>query len=79
MTFVSTSDAGFDVFEEWWNKSGTVPFYLIIIILPLLNFKSPSFFAKFNILGKQKHLWIIHWLKKWMYKSRLKILGAILR
>ncbi|KAH0627946.1 hypothetical protein JD844_008541 [Phrynosoma platyrhinos] len=50
--FDSTSGTGFHEFEEWWNKSKTVPFYLSIILL-LLNFKSPSFFAKFNILGRQ--------------------------
>lgn len=40
------------LFEKWWDKSRTVPFYLIGLLLPLLNFKSPSFFSKFNILGK---------------------------
>ncbi|KAM7148579.1 neutral amino acid transporter 9 isoform 6-T9 [Molossus nigricans] len=38
-------------FEKWWDKSRTVPFYLIGLLLPLLSFKSPSFFSKFNILG----------------------------
>ncbi|XP_039211581.1 sodium-coupled neutral amino acid transporter 9 isoform X3 [Crotalus tigris] len=47
--FTSTSAAEFEEFEKWWDKSKTVPFYLTIILL-LLNFKSPSFFAKFNIL-----------------------------
>ncbi|KAK6024383.1 transmembrane amino acid transporter protein [Ostertagia ostertagi] len=30
---------------------GTVPVYLAIITLPLMNFKSPTFFTKFNVLG----------------------------
>lgn len=49
------NDTGLQQFEKWWNKSKTVPFYLIGLLLPLLNFKSPSFFSKFNILGKLRH------------------------
>lgn len=49
------NDTGLEQFEKWWNKSKTVPFYLIGLLLPLLNFKSPSFFSKFNILGKLRH------------------------
>lgn len=49
------NDTGLQHFEKWWNKSKTVPFYLIGLLLPLLNFKSPSFFSKFNILGKPRH------------------------
>ncbi|XP_074022147.1 neutral amino acid transporter 9 isoform X2 [Numenius arquata] len=48
--FSSGNNTGFELFEEWWNKSKTVPFYLIAVLLPLLNLKSPSFFAKFNVL-----------------------------
>ncbi|KAG8519815.1 Sodium-coupled neutral amino acid transporter 9 [Galemys pyrenaicus] len=44
------NDTGLQQFEKWWNKSKTVPFYLVGLLLPLLNFKSPSFFSKFNIL-----------------------------
>ncbi|XP_060091962.1 neutral amino acid transporter 9 [Heteronotia binoei] len=51
LMFLSTSESGFEAFETWWSKSRTVPLYLIAVLLPLLNFKSPSFFAKFNILG----------------------------
>ncbi|KAM6188193.1 LOW QUALITY PROTEIN: ankyrin repeat domain-containing protein 55-like [Sarcoramphus papa] len=50
MMFSSGNSTGFELFEEWWNKSQTVPFYLIAVLLPLLNLKSPSF-AKFNVLG----------------------------
>lgn len=50
-----TNDSGLQQFEKWWNKSKTVPFYLMGLLLPLLNFKSPSFFSKFNILGKPRH------------------------
>lgn len=45
------NDTELQQFEKWWSKSRTVPLYLIGLLLPLLNFKSPSFFSKFNILG----------------------------
>ncbi|KAL7989032.1 hypothetical protein Chor_007951, partial [Crotalus horridus] len=56
--FTSTSAAEFEEFEKWWDKSKTVPFYLTIILL-LLNFKSPSFFAKFNILGTISVIYLV--------------------
>ncbi|XP_030048991.1 neutral amino acid transporter 9 isoform X1 [Microcaecilia unicolor] len=46
-------------FEMWWSKTDTVPFYLIVALLPLLNFKSPSFFAKFNVLGTLSVIFLI--------------------
>lgn len=54
MLLLSTEESEFEAFEMWWSKSRTVPLYLIAVLLPLLNFKSPSFFAKFNILGRQE-------------------------
>ncbi|KAM9138920.1 neutral amino acid transporter 9 isoform 1-T2 [Pangshura tecta] len=56
--FVSNT-TGFELFEEWWSKSRTVPFYLIVVVLPLLNLKSPSFFAKFNILGTVSVVYLV--------------------
>ncbi|XP_041519366.1 sodium-coupled neutral amino acid transporter 9 [Microtus oregoni] len=53
------NDTQVQQFEKWWNKSKTVPFYLIGLLLPLLNFKSPSFFSKFNILGTVSVLYLI--------------------
>ncbi|EGD82433.1 hypothetical protein PTSG_11963 [Salpingoeca rosetta] len=35
---------------DYWNTS-YVPLYLVIIVFPLLNFKSLSFFTRFNSLG----------------------------
>ncbi|XP_007486384.2 neutral amino acid transporter 9 isoform X1 [Monodelphis domestica] len=55
----SANNTDFQQFEKWWDKSKTVPFYLIGLLLPLLNFKSPSFFAKFNILGTISVLYLI--------------------
>ncbi|NXW38593.1 S38A9 protein, partial [Phaetusa simplex] len=57
--FSSGNDTGFELFEEWWNKSKTVPFYLIAVLLPLLNLKSPSFFAKFNVLGTVSVVYLV--------------------
>ncbi|ETE72821.1 putative sodium-coupled neutral amino acid transporter 9, partial [Ophiophagus hannah] len=57
-TFEFTSAVGFEEFEKWWDKSKTVPFYLTIILL-LLNFKSPAFFAKFNILGTISVIYLV--------------------
>uniref|UniRef100_A0A8C9A2C5 Neutral amino acid transporter 9 n=1 Tax=Prolemur simus TaxID=1328070 RepID=A0A8C9A2C5_PROSS len=53
------NDTEIQLFEKWWNKSNTVPFYLVGLLLPLLNFKSPSFFSKFNILGTVSVLYLI--------------------
>lgn len=39
------------IFERIWDLHSTVPVFLGLGMFPLLNFKSPSFFAKFNSLG----------------------------
>ncbi|XP_059394858.1 neutral amino acid transporter 9-like [Carassius carassius] len=39
------------VFDRWWSKTHTIPFYLVVLLLPLLNFRSASFFARFTFLG----------------------------
>ncbi|NXW08136.1 S38A9 protein, partial [Fregetta grallaria] len=59
VVFSSGNNTGFELFEEWWNKSQTVPFYLIAVLLPLLNLKSPSFFAKFNVLGTVSVVYLV--------------------
>ncbi|XP_029908406.1 neutral amino acid transporter 9 [Myripristis murdjan] len=53
----STSDVA--LFDVWWNKTNTVPFYLIILLLPLLNFRSASFFARFTFLGTVSVVYLI--------------------
>lgn len=46
-------DAGNDIsFGRYWSKTNTVPLYLIVLLLPLLSFRSASFFARFTFLGK---------------------------
>nr|BBG43568.1 solute carrier family 38 member 9 [Dugesia ryukyuensis] len=39
------------VFDKLWNQTHTVPFWLLIVVLPLISIKSPTFFTKFNALG----------------------------
>ncbi|XP_034055038.1 sodium-coupled neutral amino acid transporter 9 [Gymnodraco acuticeps] len=51
--FLTTSgnDTSASTFEHWWSKTNTIPLYLIILLLPLLCFRSASFFARFTFLG----------------------------
>lgn len=37
--------------DKIWDLYSTVPVFLAIVMFPLLNFKSPTFFTKFNSLG----------------------------
>ena len=39
-------------FDKIWGQFSTVPLFLIIIMFPLINLKSATFFTKFNALGK---------------------------
>ncbi|XP_072392981.1 sodium-coupled neutral amino acid transporter 9 homolog isoform X3 [Diabrotica undecimpunctata] len=38
-------------FYQIWQLYSTVPIFLAVLLFPLLNFKSPTFFTKFNSLG----------------------------
>lgn len=38
-------------FQTYWDEQKTVPLILIAVLFPLINFKSPTFFTKFNALG----------------------------
>ncbi|XP_038148763.1 sodium-coupled neutral amino acid transporter 9 [Cyprinodon tularosa] len=51
-----TSDGGFEVY---WSKTGTIPLYLIILLLPLLCFRSASFFARFTFFGTISVVYLI--------------------
>ncbi|XP_030579901.1 neutral amino acid transporter 9 [Archocentrus centrarchus] len=53
----NTSDVS--SFEQYWSKTDTVPFYLIILLLPLLCFRSASFFARFTFLGTISVVYLI--------------------
>ncbi|XP_068190645.1 neutral amino acid transporter 9 [Antennarius striatus] len=54
------NDTSDDVpFQHWWSKTNTVPFYLIILLLPLLCLRSASFFARFTFLGTISVLYLL--------------------
>jgi sodium-coupled neutral amino acid transporter 9 len=40
------------LYSKVWDIRTTVPIFLILIIGPLINFRSVTFFTKFNSLGK---------------------------
>lgn len=46
-------------FEHWWSKTNTIPLYLIVLLLPLLCFRSASFFARFTFLGTISVVYLI--------------------
>ena len=39
-------------FYQYWSQQKSVPFFLIIVLFPLCSIKSPTFFTKFNSLGR---------------------------
>ncbi|XP_033637139.1 sodium-coupled neutral amino acid transporter 9-like isoform X2 [Asterias rubens] len=47
------------MFDRVWSKTHTVPLFLCLLILPLVNFKSPTFFTKFNALGTLSVMFLI--------------------
>ncbi|WKY02422.1 hypothetical protein Q1695_016017 [Nippostrongylus brasiliensis] len=47
------------IFHEIWQLQLTVPILLAIVLFPLLNFKSPTFFTKFNVLGTMSVVYIL--------------------
>ncbi|XP_076255826.1 neutral amino acid transporter 9-like [Rhynchophorus ferrugineus] len=47
------------LFDNLWNLYSTVPIYLSVIMFGVLNFKSPTFFTKFNSLGTISVLYLI--------------------
>lgn len=46
-----TNGSDGDSFSRWWSKTQTIPLFLIVLLLPLLCFRSASFFARFTFLG----------------------------
>jgi len=39
------------VFGRVWKQTLSVPLFLVVVIFPLINLKSPTFFTKLNALG----------------------------
>lgn len=48
---VSLERSNHSFFAERWGLYSTVPVVLAFLMFPLLNFKSPTFFTKFNSIG----------------------------
>lgn len=46
------SDRSYDNLGPVWDLYKTVPIFLAVIIFPILNFNTTTFFTKFNSLGK---------------------------
>ncbi|CAL1532163.1 unnamed protein product [Lymnaea stagnalis] len=40
-----------NLFDKMWDETKTIPFYLVVLIFPIINLKSPTFFTKFNSFG----------------------------
>ncbi|XP_030625599.1 neutral amino acid transporter 9 [Chanos chanos] len=57
--YVTENSTDQAVFDHWWSKTNTIPFYLIVLLLPLLNFRSASFFARFTFLGTISVVYLI--------------------
>ncbi|CAH1132766.1 unnamed protein product [Ceutorhynchus assimilis] len=47
------------VFGKIWDLYSTVPIFLAVIMFGVLNFKSPTFFTKFNSLGTFSVLYLL--------------------
>ncbi|VVC32521.1 Amino acid transporter, transmembrane domain [Cinara cedri] len=46
------------LYQKIWDLNTTVPIFLVIIVAPLLNFRSATFFTKFNSLGTLSVLYL---------------------
>uniref|UniRef100_A0A8C5HQ17 Neutral amino acid transporter 9 n=1 Tax=Gouania willdenowi TaxID=441366 RepID=A0A8C5HQ17_GOUWI len=53
------NDSSDGAFEHYWSKTNTIPLYLIVLLLPLLCFRSASFFARFTFLGTISVVYLI--------------------
>ncbi|XP_022319194.2 neutral amino acid transporter 9-like [Crassostrea virginica] len=49
--WLASSHSHESVYDRVWDENYTVPFFLICVLGPLINFRSPTFFTKFNALG----------------------------
>ena len=55
----SSSLSASSTFDTYWNLDLTVPIYLALLLLPLVSFKSATFFTKFNALGTVSVFYIV--------------------
>ncbi|XP_011864937.1 PREDICTED: sodium-coupled neutral amino acid transporter 9-like [Vollenhovia emeryi] len=56
---IVTYEKTFDALGPAWDLRNTVPVFLAILIFPLLNFNSTTFFTKFNSLGTASVMYLI--------------------
>ncbi|KAI2660134.1 Sodium-coupled neutral amino acid transporter 9 [Labeo rohita] len=59
LQYYASDNSTEQMFDRWWSKTNTIPFYLIVLLLPLLNFRSASFFARFTFLGTLSVVYLI--------------------
>jgi sodium-coupled neutral amino acid transporter 9 len=45
-------ETSYDNLGPIWNLYKTVPIFLALLVFPVLNFNTTTFFTKFNSLGK---------------------------
>uniref|UniRef100_A0A0N4ZHU8 NAD(+) diphosphatase n=1 Tax=Parastrongyloides trichosuri TaxID=131310 RepID=A0A0N4ZHU8_PARTI len=57
--FKVSENESFLSYDNLWTLQGTVPIILFFLVFPLMNFKSPTFFTKFNMLGTISVLYLI--------------------
>ncbi|KAI5614234.1 sodium-coupled neutral amino acid transporter 9 [Silurus asotus] len=57
--YVSGNSSDTALFDHWWNKTNTIPLYLILLLFPLLCFRSASFFARFTFLGTLSVIYLL--------------------
>ncbi|KHN73868.1 Putative amino acid permease F13H10.3 [Toxocara canis] len=60
-------------FDNLWKLQGTVPIYLAIVMLPLLSFKSATFFTKFNMLGTISVMYLMSFVASKAYDCGINI------
>jgi len=58
-TFELPNSATESEFDKIWGQYSTVPLFLILILFPLVNLKSATFFTKFNALGTVSIMFIL--------------------
>ncbi|PSN44983.1 hypothetical protein C0J52_05476 [Blattella germanica] len=65
----ATSDQPATLYNEVWNLTTTVPIFLILIVGPLVNFRSVTFFTKFNSVGTLSVMYILLFviIKSWSF------------
>ncbi|XP_031330610.1 sodium-coupled neutral amino acid transporter 9 homolog [Photinus pyralis] len=59
VTVVDPLDSKAEGFDRIWDIYSTTPVILAVLMFPLLNFKSPTFFTKFNSLGTLSVMYLL--------------------